>query len=63
MLSDEQIEKFQKLYKKHFGKVISREEAYEQGAKLIRLIELIYRPMTEEENRRLQKRRRETDNL
>ncbi len=63
MLSNKQITKYQILYKKRFGRRISREEAYEQGAKLIRLIELIYRPMTEEENRRLQKRRRETDNL
>ena len=60
MLSDEQIEKFQKLYKKHFGKVISREEAYEQGVKLIRLIELVYKPMTEKEHKIVQKRRKET---
>ena len=60
MLSDEQITKFQTLYKNRFGKKISREEAYEQGAKLIRLVELVYKPMTEEEYQRLQKRRRET---
>ena len=51
------------LYKKHFGKEISREEAYEQGAKLIRLVELIYKPMTEDEYRKLQKRRKETGDL
>jgi len=49
------------LYKKHFGKEISREEAYEQGAKLIRLVELIYKPMTEDEYRQLEKRRKETE--
>ena len=32
MLSDQQITKFQMLYKDRFGKEISREEAYEQGA-------------------------------
>ena len=63
MLSDEQIKKFQMLYKKHFGKEISREEAYERGAKLIRLIELIYKPMTEAEYQQLQERRRQTGNL
>jgi hypothetical protein len=31
MLSDEQIKKFQMLYKNRFGKEISREEAYEKG--------------------------------
>jgi len=63
MLSDEQITKFQTLYKNRFGKKISREEAYEQGVKLIRLVELIYKPMTEAEYQQLQERRRETDNL
>lgn len=44
LLTDEQITKFQMLYKKHFGKEISRDEAYEKGARLVRLIELIYMP-------------------
>jgi len=63
MLSDEQIKQFQILYKNRFGKEISREEAYEQGAKLIRLIELIYKPMTEAEYQKLQERRRQTGDL
>ncbi len=63
MLSDEQITKYQTLYKNHYGKEISREEAYEQGAKLIRLVELIYKPMTKEEYQDLQKHRQKTDNL
>jgi len=63
MLSDEQIIKFQTLHKKRFGKEISREEAYEKGTKLIRLIELIYKPMTEAEYQQLQERRRETGDL
>ncbi len=54
MLSDEQITKYQMLYKNRFGKEISREEAYEQGAKLIRLIKLIYKPMTQEEYNQVQ---------
>jgi len=61
MLSDEQIRKFQMLYKKHFGKEISQEEAYEKGAKLIRLVELIYKPMTEDEYKQVQKRQKETE--
>ena len=63
MLSDEQITKFQTLYKKRFGKKISREEAYAKGAKLIRLFELIYKPMTETEYQQLQEHRRQTDDL
>jgi len=60
MLSDEQITKFQALYKNRFGKEISREEAFKQGAKLIRLVELIYKPIAEKDYRLLQKRRQET---
>jgi hypothetical protein len=60
MLSDEQITKFQTLYKNRFGREISREEAYEQGVKLIRLVELVYKPMTEAEYKIVQKRRKET---
>ena len=63
MLSHEQITQFQTLYKNRFGKEISREEAYKQGAKLIRLVELIYKPMTEVEYRQLQERRQGTGYL
>lgn len=60
MFSNEQIAKFQLLYKNRFGKEISQREAYEKGAKLVRLMKLIYRPMTEEEYKELSERRRET---
>ncbi len=60
MLSDEQIRKFQTLWKNRFGQEISREEAYEKGVKLIRLVELVYKPMTEDELKMVQKRRKET---
>jgi hypothetical protein len=61
MLTNEQIEKFQLIYRKRFGKEISREEAYEKGTKLMRLVELTYKPMTQEEYELLQKRRQETE--
>jgi len=60
MLSDEQITKFQMLYRNRFNKEIGREEACEGGITLIRLIKLIYKPMTELEYQQLQKRRQET---
>ena len=63
MLSNKQIKQFQIIYKECFGKEISRKEAYEKGAKLLRLIELTYVPMTEAEYRKLQTRRRETGDL
>lgn len=48
-LSDEHISQFQLLYKEHLGKEISKEDAYEQGVKLLRLVELIYKPLTRAE--------------
>ena len=63
MLSDEQITKYQTLYKNRYGKEISREEAYEKGIKLMRLVEITYKPMTETEYQQLQERRRQTGDL
>jgi F0F1-type ATP synthase delta subunit len=40
-LTDKQIEEFQSIYKKTFGKEISRDEAIEKGLSLIRFIALV----------------------
>jgi len=63
MMSDEMITEYQELVKKRFNREISREEALENGTKLLRLVELIYKPMTETEYRQLQERRRETGDI
>lgn len=63
MLSEEHITKFQKLYKEHFGKEISRAEAYDKGIRLLHLVELIYKPITVKQYQMLQKRRRETGDI
>lgn len=63
VLDNEQITKFQTLYKSRFGKEISREEAYEKGIKLMRVVELTYKPMKEAEYQELQERRRQTKDL
>lgn len=60
MLSEQSVSKFQELYLARFGKEITRDEAYEKGAKLLRLVELVYRPMTEAEYEQLQEHRRQT---
>ncbi len=59
MLSEESIEKFRILYKKHFKKDMSREEAYESASKLFRLVQIIYKPMTKEEYKMVKKRQKE----
>ena len=47
-LSDENIKEFQALYKERFGKDISKEDASEQGMKLLKLVSIIYRPKATE---------------
>jgi hypothetical protein len=49
VLLDENIITFQALYKEHFGKELTKEEAYEQGMKLLSLVSIVYRPMTSED--------------
>ncbi len=49
-LTDEHIEEFQMLYRKHFGKDISKDEALEKGLRLIRLIEILSRFISHEQN-------------
>lgn len=50
MISKEHLEKFKEIYKKEFGKEISDEDALEQATKLLRLVEIIYKPMTQAEH-------------
>ncbi len=59
MLSNDDIKKFQVLYRKRFNKEISYEKAYEMYSKLLTLIKEIYHPMTKEGYQKLQKRRKE----
>lgn len=60
MLSDEDITRFQTLYKSQFGIEINREDAYEKGIKLLQLMSAVYKPMTEQEHGQIQKHRKDT---
>ena len=57
LLSDENIVAFQKIYKNRFGKEINKEDAYEKGVKLLRLMSIVYRPMTKVELKTTQLRK------
>ncbi len=63
VLSDEDIVKFQALYKSELGMEISREVAYESGIKLLRLMSAVYKPMTQKEYEQIQKHRQDTLSL
>lgn len=63
MLTENQISDFQTLYENRFGRKLSRKEACDKGIQLVRLIELIYKPMTEAEYQQLQERRKQIGDL
>lgn len=48
MLPKEAILEYQGIYKKVFGKEISYAEAIEKGTELIKLFQLIYKPIKKE---------------
>jgi len=59
MISKEHLEKYKQIYKNRFGKELSNQEALEQATKLLRLIEIIYHPMTQKELDMVNRRREE----
>jgi len=59
MIPKEHLYKFKEFYKKRFNKELTDQEALESGTRLIRLIELIYKPMTQKDYDILQKRKEE----
>ncbi len=63
VLSDEDITKFQTLYKSELGLEITKEDAYEKGIKLLQLMSTIYKPMTQDEYELIQRHRKETISL
>lgn len=60
MISKESLEEFKKIYKKRFGDDLSDQVALEKSTKLLNLVKAVYRPMTQEEYDKVQKRRKET---
>ena len=60
MLSEQDVTNFQTLFKKEFGTESSREEALEEGLKLVGLINNIYQPMTQEEYDEIEEHRKTT---
>jgi len=49
-LTDAQAEQFRILYQKHCGRVLTLNEAREQGLRLVRLVQLVYRPIKQNDN-------------
>jgi len=49
LVDNKYIEEFQKIYEKNYHQKISFKEAQEQLIKLMRLMEIIYHPITKKE--------------
>jgi len=47
MINDEAAKEFQEIYKKEFGEEISLEEAKEKGWRLIRLMRVLYKEVSD----------------
>jgi hypothetical protein len=60
MISEKALKEFKAIYKKKFSIELSDQEALESATKLLKLVEIVYKPMTKEEYERVQKRREET---
>ena len=61
MISEKRLEEFKRLYKKHFNKDISDQEALESATKLLRLVEIVYQPITKKEYEKYKKTREERE--
>ena len=60
MISKERLKEFKKIYKRRFGKILSDQVALESATKLLTLVKIIYKPITQEAYDKLQKRREGT---
>lgn len=57
MISEEKLEKFKQLYKARFNTELASQDALEKATKLLRLVEIVYKPTTKGDYEKLQKRR------
>lgn len=62
-ISEAQLTNFKALYKKHFGEELSQEDAYEKALKLVRIMQLIYKPITKKQYQQVIKRQQQMLNL
>lgn len=62
-IKKEHVDKFISVYEKTFHEKIAYKEAFEQCLQLVLLLSAIYHPMTPEDFKRVQDRRRKTGDL
>lgn len=57
MISEKDLDKFKKIYKEHFDIELSNQEALDKATKVLRLVEIVYKPMTKDDYEKVQTRR------
>ncbi len=62
-ISEAQLTTFKALYKQHFGEELSQEDVLEKALKLVRMMQLIYKPITKEQYQQVIKRQQQIFNL
>jgi len=63
MISEKTLGEFKEIYKKRFDIELLEQDALEKSTKCLRLVELVYKPITVEDYDKLQKRRKETGDI
>lgn len=58
-ITSERLTKFKALYKKHFGEDLTEQDALDKAIKLVRIMEIVYKPMTVEQYKQVQERRKQ----
>jgi len=61
MLTDKQLDKFKAPYKAHFGEDLGPEDVYEKATKLVRMMQIVYKPMTKAQHERVKARQKELE--
>ena len=59
MISKESLEEYKTLYKKHFNKDLTDQEALESATKLLTLMKAVYKPITQADLDFIERRRRD----
>jgi len=62
-ISEAQLISFKALYKQHFGEELSQEDALEKALKLVRMMQLVYKPITKDQYQQIIKRQQQICNL
>lgn len=59
MLTPERVAEFKELCKKELGLELTDEQAYDYAIKFLRMMEIVYRPMTKADMAAVEARRKE----